>query len=940
MTGTRISHYRISEKLGAGGMGEVYKAEDISLGRDVAIKMLPEKFFDDSEARARFQREARAASALNHPHICVIHELGEHDGRPFIAMEYLDGHSLAERIAEGPLDPSEVVRLGVQLADALDAAHAAGIVHRDIKPANLFVTGRGDAKILDFGLAKIRETGGDVEPNARTVAADDLTAVGTTLGTVAYMSPEQVLGKAADNRSDLFSLGVVLYELVTGVKPFRGGTSAEIWNQILERAPVAPIRLNPDVPNSLAAIIQRCLEKDPGLRYQSARDLLTEFRRFERDALSQTHSPAGFDSGRGQTAPAAAGSQDRVEAERRSVPVWGSALAAVAILAAVAGFFVLRPGPSGSRDGGTGESENGSKTIAVLPFRDLNEDEETAFFTNGVHEDVMTKLAHLQDLKVISRTSVMGFADGAASLPEIGKRLGARYIVEGSVRRADNQVRIMARLVDATTDQSLWSESYDRELVDVFALQSAIAQEIAGTLEATISPEERQQLDEVPTAVVAAYDDFLKARSILNSPWLNYEQIAQARAFLEQATEADPDFAAGWALLSRAESERVAKLRELDDRDSDARTAAMAAASALSRARDLAPSSVETLKAEGYYLERVEGDTVSAMSSFDEVLEVLPYDSETLFFQSMIYFRLGQMDRVIDKLEHAYDVDNANGLLIYGLTFAYEASHRYAEMVPFFEQLLELEPDRTHYLVQAKYYQFLADGSLESFREFENAVRNVELTPQCNVRTVQNLEMVVAMFNDEFDRYTEAWAGKWDSHHRGHGNWACPAQINDEANHAALLQKYGDAELAKTIISRAKNSTVRPYTEMTVCIFDKAAFKPKLDYMSGEPILARSEFEDAVPGILTNDTFPRGAVEKAVLLETADMVAPDRVYSLYREITDAPVSLISMESVCANPWTFPNLISDPRFVEDVRRDGRFVEFLEHYKLIPVVSSAA
>jgi TolB-like protein/tRNA A-37 threonylcarbamoyl transferase component Bud32/Tfp pilus assembly protein PilF len=930
--GRTISHYKISETLGAGGMGEVYKAEDVSLGRNVAIKMLPEKFFDDSEARARFQREARAASALNHPHICVIYELGEHEGRPFIVMEYLDGQSLVDRVADGPLAPSEVVRLGAQLADALEAAHAAGIVHRDIKPANLFVTERGDAKILDFGLAKIHEAGVESGPDARTVAADDLTAVGTTLGTVAYMSPEQVLGKPADHRSDLFSLGVVLYELVTGVKPFRGDSAAGVWNQILERAPVAPIRLNPDVPDGLAAIIQRCLEKDPGMRHQSARDLLAEFRRLERDALSQMHSSTGFAPGPGSILPADAGRQSPAADPRRNAGRWAAVLAPLAVVAAVAGFLALRPESPPTTD------VEGDKTIAVLPFRDLNEDEETAFFTNGVHEDVMTKLASLKDVKVISRTSVMGFTDGATSLPEIGKRLGARYIVEGSVRRADDQVRIMARLVDATTDQGLWSESYDRELVDVFALQSAIAQEIARTLEFTISPAEREQLDEIPTAVVEAYDSYLKARSILNRPWLDYDQIAEARAFLEQATESDPEFAAGWALLARAESERVAKLRELDDRDAEVRAASEAAARALARARQMAPSSVETLKAEGYFLERVERDTVSAMSSFDEVLEVLPYDSETLFFQSMVYFKLGQMDRVIDKLEHAYDVDNANGLLIYGLTFAYEASHRYAEMAPFFEQLLELEPERTHYRVQAKYYQFLADGSLESFRAFEDAVRNVELTAQCNVRTVQNLEMVVAMFNDEFDRYARAWAGKWDSHHRGHGNWACPAQINDEANHAALLQRYGDAELAKTIIARAKSSSVRPYTEMSVCIFDKAAFKPKLDHMSGELDIARTEFEEAVPGILSNDTFPRGAVEKAVLLETADMVAPDRVYSLYREITEAPVSLVSMESVCANPWTFPNLIADPRFIKDVRRDGRFVEFLEQYGLMPTIGS--
>ena len=272
--------------------------------------------------------------------------------------------------------------------------------------------------------------------------------------------------------------------------------------------------------------------------------------------------------------------------------------------------------------------------------------------------------------------------------------------------------------------------------------------------------------------------------------------------------------------------------------------------------------------------------------------------------------------------------------IIYGLIFMYEIRHRYADMAPFLEKLLALEPEKTHYGVQAKYYRFLAEGSLESFHAFEEAVRNVSRTDQCDVRSVQNFEMIVAMVNDDFDTYAQDWAGKWARHYAGHGDWACPMVINDEANQAHLLMERGRTGEAQTIIDKAKTATTRPYTEMSMCIFDRAAFYPKLEFMSGDKEQALHSLETAVPGVLTNDAFPRGAVERSVLLETADLVAPDRVYDLYRDIVEDPVSLVSMETVCANPWIFPNLLRDPRFIQEVRQDGRFVEFLEHYGIIP------
>jgi non-specific serine/threonine protein kinase len=480
MIGQTIAHYRVIEKLGGGGMGVVYKAEDTRLRRMVALKFLPAEMAHDERALERFRIEAQAASALNHPNICTIYDIGEENGKSYIAMEYLAGQTLKGCVEGKRLLLEQIVNLGTEIADALDAAHAEGIIHRDVKPANIFVTRRGHAKILDFGLAKLTyehygfaEAAGTSVLPAGEVTVETLTRPGFAVGTVAYMSPEQARGEPLDVRTDLFSAGAVLYEMAMGQRPFAGETSAVIFDAILNHVPISAVHINARVLPELARIIEKALDKNRNARYQTAAALREDLQRLKRQLES----------------------------------------------------------------GGVAAGRPMEKSVAVLYFENLSGAREDEYFRDGMTEDIITELTKIRSLQIFPRAAVAAFRDKLATVSEVGQQISATHVLGGSLRRAGSRLRINVQMVETRTGHSVWAERYDREMKDIFEVQEDIARSIAQALRISLSADEEHTINLKPTENLQAYDFFLRGRN-----YTRRQNREFALQMFEHALQLDPNF--------------------------------------------------------------------------------------------------------------------------------------------------------------------------------------------------------------------------------------------------------------------------------------------------------------------------------------------------------------------------------------------------------------
>ncbi len=657
MIGQTISHYRILEKLGGGGMGVVYKAEDTRLGRCVALKFLPEELSRDPHALERFQREARAASSLNHPHICTVHDIDEHEGRQFIVMELLEGKTLKQRICGQPLLNDEIASWGIQIVEALGAAHSKGIVHRDIKPANIFITETDQVKVLDFGLAKL------LQPVSEATLTVDLSALPVVVGTLPYMAPEQLRAQNVDARADLYALGVVFYEMAAGRRPFHEQSLLVLSDDILHCPPPLLARLNPNLLPRLDDIILKCLEKDPENRYQSAKELEVDLRR-----LATRDSAASVEF--------AAKTRRRL---RHAILLSAISIASIAAMVFITNTLGWR---SRLFDGAQTPR---IESLAVLPLENLSQDPAEEYFADGMTDALITDLGKIGALRVISRTSVMRYKGTKKNLQEIAKELHVDAIVEGSVTRSGDQVRIGANLVRASPETHLWAESYERDLRDVLSLQSDLAQAIAHEVQVKLTAQEQSRLATTRPVNPEAYQLYLKGRFYWNKR--TQEGFTKAVEHFQRAIEIDPGYAVAYADLGAVykqfayygivspqksylmSAEPAKKALQLDDSLAEAHTV------------------MATLK------EEHDRDWSAAENEYKRGIELNPNYATAHHWYALFLLRMGRLDESRAEVERALQLDPGSLIISKTAGDPDYFERRYDRAMKQYRKTLDMDPN-------------------------------------------------------------------------------------------------------------------------------------------------------------------------------------------------------------------------------------------------------
>jgi serine/threonine-protein kinase len=649
MIGQTLGRYRIVEKLGAGGMGEVYRAHDEQLKRDVALKVLLADTLADDQARKRFRREAETLSKLNHPNIAQIHDFGSQDELDFLVMEQVPGESLKDRLDKGSLPEKELVRLGGQIADALGEAHEQGIVHRDLKPGNVKLTAKGQAKVLDFGIAKLLQS-------VTEATTQTFTETHSLAGTLPYMAPEQLRAEPVDARSDLYSFGVMLYEMATARRPFEEKVSTVLSDAILHQAPPSPRTVNRRLSAGLENVILKCLEKEPERRYQSAKEVRIDLERL------------------GAGIPVAAPARPRPWTRRLAV----AAVGVVALAALLVGFNI-----GGLRDrllGGPGQITS----LAVLPLENLSGDAEQQYFVDGIHEELTATLAQIGSLRVISRSSATRYQETDKPLQQIAEELGVDAVVEGSVRRAGNQVRVTVQLIKADTDEHLFAENYQRELRDILFLQSEIAQAIAGEVEASLTPQQQTRLASARPVNPEAYEVYL--RGIYHFNKVTPEDYEKAAQNFEQAIEIDPGYASAYAALAETQLWRAyvnAAFR------TEAKEKSRAAAL---KALELDDTLNEVHGALGTVYLLFDWDWAGAEREFKRAIELDPNNAAAHHWYVSYLQIAGRMDEAVAEAERAVDLDPVSLPKMELLGYAYLYARQYDRALEQGQKLWEFEP--------------------------------------------------------------------------------------------------------------------------------------------------------------------------------------------------------------------------------------------------------